>query len=49
MYHGPAGTKCEYEVHNYPLPSGIIDEWMYNPARGRKDECSRGLPRELVQ
>ena len=39
MYYRPAGTKCENEVHNYPLPSGIIDEWMYNPARGRKDEC----------
>ena len=39
MYYGPAGTKCENEVHNYPLPSGN-DEWMFNPARGRKDECS---------
>ena len=40
MYHGPAGTEIDHEVHNYPLPSGIIDKWMYNPARGRKDECS---------
>ena len=41
MYYGPAGTKCGNEVHNHnPLPSGIFDEWMYNPTRGRKDECS---------
>ena len=40
MYYRPAGTDIDHEVHNYnPLPSGIVDEWMYNSARGRKDEC----------